>query len=315
MFFSIVIPTYNRKPILEKCLKALEVQSLSQDVVTDYEIVLVDDGSTDGTLEWVATSKEEFPHVRIFEQEHMGPAAARNLGVEKAKGDTIIFIDSDLVVTENFLQAHADALTEGQNKLGNDRFFTYGAVINTANFDNPTSEPYKLTDYSAAFFATGNVAIPKHWLEKAGLFDTGFQLYGWEDLELGVRLKNLGLELIKCPKAVGYHWHPAFDLDQIPNLIDKEIQRGRMGVLFYQKHPTWDVRMMIQMTWLHRLLWGILSLNGALNERTMSPLLRRLIKAGKPQLALELARVFLNWYNVQGVYAAYRSAEQEHKFS
>ena len=176
VFFSIVIPTYNRKPILEKCLKALEVQSLSRDVVTDYEIVLVDDGSTDGTLEWLETNTEEFPHLVTFEQEHMGPAAARNLGVEKAKGDTIIFIDSDLVVTENFLQAHADALTEGQNKLGNDRFFTYGAVINTANFDNPTSEPYKLTDYSAAFFATGNVAIPKHWLEKAGLFDTGIQL-------------------------------------------------------------------------------------------------------------------------------------------
>ncbi|MEO0932740.1 MAG: glycosyltransferase [Cyanobacteria bacterium J06641_2] len=316
MFFSVVIPTYNRKPILEKCLKALEVQSLSQDsVVTDYEIVLVDDGSTDGTLEWLSTHKNEFPHVRIFEQEHCGPAAARNLGVEKAKGDTIIFIDSDLVVTENFLQAHADALTNGQESLENDRFFTYGAVINTANFDNPTSEPYKLTDYSAAFFATGNVAIPKHWLEKAGLFDTGFQLYGWEDLELGVRLKNLGLKLIKCPKAVGYHWHPAFDLDQIPNLIDKEIQRGRMGVLFYQKHPTWDVRMMIQMTWLHRLLWGVLSLNGALNERTMAPLLRRLIKAGKPQLALELARIFLNWYNVQGVYAAYLEAKKEQKFT
>ncbi|MEL6461708.1 MAG: glycosyltransferase [Cyanobacteria bacterium J06621_15] len=316
MFFSVVIPTYNRKPILEKCLKALEVQSLSQDsVVTDYEIVLVDDGSTDGTLEWLSTHKNEFPHVRIFEQEHCGPAAARNLGVEKAKGDTIIFIDSDLVVTENFLQAHADALTNGQESLENDRFFTYGAVINTANFDNPTSEPYKLTDYSAAFFATGNVAIPKHWLEKAGLFDTGFQLYGWEDLELGVRLKNLGLKLIKCPKAVGYHWHPAFDLDQIPNLIDKEIQRGRMGVLFYQKHPTWDVRMMIQMTWLHRLLWGVLSLNGALNERTMAPLLRRLIKAGKPQLALELARIFLNWYNVKGVYAAYLEAKKEQKFT
>ncbi len=243
------------------------------------------------------------------------PAAARNLGVEKAKGDTIIFIDSDLVVTEVFLQAHADALTKGQKELGSDRLFTYGAVINTANFENPTSEPYKLTDYSAAFFATGNVAIPKHWLEKAGLFDTGFQLYGWEDLELGVRLKNLGLKLIKCPEAVGYHWHPAFDLEQIPNLIDKEIQRGRMGVLFYQKHPTWDVRMMIQMTWLHRLLWGVLSLNGALNERTMAPFLRRLIKSGKPQLALEVARIFLNWYNVQGVYAAYMEAKKEHKFS
>ncbi|MBD2208634.1 glycosyltransferase [Nostoc linckia FACHB-104] len=306
VFFSVVIPTYNRQPILEKCLRALEVQDLGESTpITGYEVVLVDDGSTDGTLEWLAAHKEEFPHVRCFEQDHQGPAAARNLGVEQAQGDTIIFIDSDLVVLSNFLQAHAEALVQGQKKLGSDRFFTYGAVINTANFDNPTSEPYKVTDFSAAFFATGNVAIPKHWLEKVGLFDTRFQLYGWEDLELGVRLKNLGLQLIKCPAAVGYHWHPAFRLEQIPNLIDKEIQRGRMGVLFYQKHPTWEVRMMIQMTWIHRLLWGILSLNGALNERTMAPFLQWLINLGKPQLALEVARIFLNWYNVKGVYEAY----------
>jgi glycosyltransferase involved in cell wall biosynthesis len=306
VFFSVVIPTYNRLPILQKCLRALEAQELSaSSTVTNYEIVLVDDGSTDGTLDWLVANKQEFPHVRWFQQDHAGPAAARNLGVEQAQGDTIIFIDSDLVVLKNFLQAHADALVQGKETLGSDRFFTYGAVINTCNFNNPTAEPYKITDFSAAFFATGNVAIPKHWLEKAGLFDTGFQLYGWEDLELGVRLKNLGLKLIKCPAAVGYHWHPPFNLEQIPNLIDKEIQRGRMGVLFYQKHPTWEVRMMIQMTWLHRLLWGILSLNGLLNERTMAPFLRWLIKSGKPQLALEAARIFLNWYNVKGVYEAY----------
>ena len=310
VFFSVVIPTYNRQPILEKCLKALEVQKLSN-AFTDYEVVLVDDGSTDGTLSWLEALQTEFPHVRVFQQNHAGPAAARNLGVEKAKGDIIIFIDSDLVVLENFLQAHEAALIEGQEKLGSDRFFTYGAVINTCNFDNPTAEPYKITDFSAAFFATGNVAIPKHWLEKSGLFDTRFQLYGWEDLELGVRLKELGLKLIKCPEAVGYHWHPPFNLEQIKSLIDKEIQRGRMGVLFYQKHPTWEVRMMIQMTWLHRLLWGILSLNGTLNERTMAPFLRWLINLGKPQLALEIARIFLNWYNVKGVYAAY--GELQHK--
>ncbi|MDB9402547.1 glycosyltransferase [Microcystis aeruginosa CS-567/02-A1] len=311
MFFSVVIPTYNRQPILEKCLRALEVQELSgSSSVTDYEIVLIDDGSTDGTLEWLAAHKAEFPHVRCFEQDHAGPAAARNLGVEKALGDTIIFIDSDLVVLKNFLQAHADALVQGGEKLGSDRFFTYGAVINTCNFAQPTAEPYKITDFSAAFFATGNVAIPKHWLEKAGLFDNSFQLYGWEDLELGVRLKKLGLQLIKCPAAVGYHWHPPFNLEQIPRLIDQEIQRGRMGVLFYQKHSTWEVRMMIQMTWFHRLLWGILSLNGTLNERTMAPFLRWLIKLGKPQLALEVARIFLNWYNVKGVYAAYAEANK-----
>ncbi|MEH1814433.1 MAG: glycosyltransferase family 2 protein [Nostoc sp.] len=311
VFFSVVIPTYNRQPILEKCLRALELQELSQpSSVTNYEIVLVDDGSTDGTLEWLAKHKEEFPHVRWFQQDHAGPAAARNLGVEQAQGDTIIFIDSDLIVLQNFLQAHADALMQGQEKLRSDRFFTYGAVINTCNFNNPTAEPYKVTDFSAAFFATGNVAIPKHWLDKAGLFDTSFQLYGWEDLELGVRLKKLSLTLIKCPEAVGYHWHPPFKLEQIPRLIDQEIQRGRMGVLFYQKHPTWEVRMMIQMTWLHRLLWGILSLNGTLNERTMAPLLQWLINLGKPQLALEIARIFLNWYNVKGVYEAYAEMQQ-----
>jgi glycosyltransferase involved in cell wall biosynthesis len=312
LFFSVVIPTYNRKPILEKCLRAIEHQQIRDtSLIEGYEVVLVDDGSTDGTLEWLESHKSEFPHVRSHVQDHMGPASARNLGVEQARGDTIIFIDSDLVVTENFLQAHADALVQGQQQLGNDRLFTYGWVINTCNFDNPTSEPYKITDFSAAYFATGNVAIARKWLEKAGLFDTRFQLYGWEDLELGVRLKQLDLKLIKCPAAVGYHWHPPFALDQIPRMIDREIQRGRMGVLFYQKHPSWDVRMMIQMTWLHRVLWGMLSLGGRLNERTMAPLLQWLIDRGKPQLALEIARIFLNWYNVQGVYAAYAEMQQQ----
>jgi hypothetical protein len=79
-----------------------------------------------------------------------------------------------------------------------------------------------------------------------------------------------------------------------------------MGVVFYKKHPTWTVRMMIQMTWLHVILWGVLSLGGLLNERSLRPLLKWLIDQGKPQLALEIARIFLNWYNVKGVYAAYR---------
>ena len=314
MFFSVVIPTYDRKPILEKCLLALERQHLTaESVVSGYEVVLVDDGSTDGTLSWLESHKDRFPHVIWFQQDHQGPAAARNLGVEKANGDTIIFIDSDLVVTENFLQAHADALLEGYQKLGSDRLFTYGRVINTCNFENPTSEPYKLTDFSAAYFATGNVAIARHWLEKAGLFDTRFQLYGWEDLELGVRLKKLNLKLIKCPDAVGYHWHPPFSLNQIPRMIDREIQRGRMGVLFYQKHPTWEVRMMIQMTPLHRLLWAILSLGGRLNDRTMAPFLQALIDRGKSQLALEIARIFLNWYNVQAVYVAYEEMRRKNQ--
>lgn len=304
MFFSVIIPTHNRLPILQKCLNALEKQHLDQ-WVNEYEVLVVDDGSTDDTVSYLRQHAAKFPHVRLFVQSHQGAAAARNLGIEQAKGRYIIFIDSDLVVTPQFLTAHAQGLRRGQAKHG-EKVFTYGRVVNTANFEHPEGEPYKLTDFSAAYFATGNVAIAPTFLYQAGLFDTQFQLYGWEDLELGVRLKQLGLKLIKCPDAVGYHWHPPFTLADIPTLIDKEIQRGRMGMLFYQKHPTWEVRMMIQMTPIHRFLWGLLTLGGRLNEKTLSPLLQGLITRGKPQLALEIARIFLNWYNVQGVYAAYR---------
>ncbi len=305
MFFSVVIPTYNRLPILQKCLLALENQDLTDQKVSNYEIIVVDDGSTDGTLDWISDNFSLLPHVKTVTQNHGGAASARNLGIDNANGDWIIFIDSDLVVTSVFLQSHANALVKEMGIQGNDCLFTYGAVINTCNFDNPTSENYKITDYSAAYFATGNVAIAKKWLKKAGMFDTSFKQYGWEDLELGVRLKKLNLKLVKCPLAVGYHWHPAFKLDDIPQLIEKEIERGKMGVVFYQKHPTFDVKMMIQMTWIHKLLWGLLSLGGNLNEKTMAPLLQWLINQGKSQLALELARIFLNWYNVKGVYTAY----------
>ena len=306
MYISVVIPTYNRFPILKKCLFALEKQYITDSNIEGYEIILVDDGSTDNTLEWLEKNQQQFPHLKTFQQDRQGPAAARNLGIDRAAGDTIIFIDSDLVVTEHFLQAHASALIAGKEKLKSDRLFTYGWVINTCNFDNPTTESYKITDFSAAYFATGNVAIAKKWLLEAGKFDPRFQLYGWEDLELGVRLKKLNLKLIKCPEAVGYHWHPPFKIEQIPQLIEREIQRGRMGVIFYRKHPTWNVKMMIQMTLLHRLLWGALTLRGTLNEKTMRPLLQWLIARGKPQLALEIARIFLNWYNVKSVYAANR---------
>jgi len=305
MFFSIVIPTYNRQPILAKCLLALEAQEITSSEIQGYVVIVVDDGSTDDTLAWISRFRAQLPHVKLLTQTHAGPAAARNLGVENAQGDMIIFIDSDLVVTSSFIEAHTQALITGQQKFGGDRLFTYGRVVNTANFDDPTSEPYKITDFSAAYFDTGNVAIARKWLEAAGLFDTSFQLYGWEDLELGVRLQKLGLKLIKCPLAVGYHWHPPFNLKQIPGLIEREKQRGRMGILFYQKHPSLNVRMMIQMTWLHRLLWGILSLGGRLNERSMSHFLAWLISQGRSQLALEIARIFLNWYNVQAVYEAY----------
>lgn len=259
MFPSVVIPTYNRRPILEKALLALEDQRLEQPL-EGYEVVVVDDGSTDGTAEWLRQEAGRFPHVRLIEQDHGGPAEGRNRGVDHARGDVIVFIDSDLVVTGTFLLEHARALSASWQRSGNRLCFTYGAVINTANFEDPTSEPHKLSDHSWAYFATGNVAIDRQLLERSGLFDTGFRLYGWEDLELGERLRRLGVELVRCPAAVGYHWHPALSLEQLPDLVRIEQERARMGLVFYRKHPTRRVRFIIQFTWWHRLLWELLTL-------------------------------------------------------
>ena len=307
MFFSVVIPTYNRLPILQKCLAALEAQHLAAPI-EGYEVVLVDDGSTDATVQWLQQHQQALPHVRLIQQQHGGPAEGRNRGVQAARGDVIVFIDSDLVVTNDFLLQHARSLTTAWQDQGDKRCFTYGAVINTANFENPTSERHKLRDSSWAYFATGNVAIDRALLEQAGLFDTSFRLYGWEDLELGERLRRLGVRLVRCPKAVGYHWHPPLSLEQIPRLIEVEQERAKMGLVFYRKHPTRRVRLIIQYTWLHRLLWELLTLGGLLNERSLRPLLAWLIDNGHAALAMELLRLPLNRIGVRRLFAEARAA-------
>jgi len=306
MFFSVVIPTYNRLPILQKCLRALEQQRLAAPI-SAYEVVLVDDGSTDATVSWLRENADAFPHVRLVLQDHGGPAEGRNRGVDQARGDVIVFIDSDLVVTDGFLLAHARRLEQSWQERGDRLCFTYGAVINTANFDDPTSEPHKLRDLSWAYFATGNVAIDRQVLERSGLFDTRFRLYGWEDLELGERLRRMGVVLVGCPEAVGYHWHPPLSLDQVPRLIAVEGERAKMGLVFFRKHPTRRVRFIIQFTVLHRLLWELLTCGGLLNERSLRPLLAWLIRQGKPGLAMELLRLPLNRIGVRALYAEARA--------
>ena len=306
MFLSVVIPTYNRLPILQKCLQALEQQRLEAPI-SAYEVVLVDDGSTDATVSWLQEHSEAFPHVRLVQQDHGGPAEGRNRGVDHARGDVIVFIDSDLVVTDGFLLAHARCLEQSWQERGDRLCFTYGAVINTANFDDPTSEPHKLRDLSWAYFATGNVAIDRQVLERSGLFDTRFRLYGWEDLELGERLRRMGVVLVRCPEAVGYHWHPPLSLDQVPRLIAVEGERAKMGLVFFRKHPTRRVRFIIQFTVLHRLLWEMLTVGGLLNERSLRPLLAWLIRQGKPGLAMELLRLPLNRIGVRALYAEARA--------
>ena len=297
MNVSIVIPTYNRKPILMKCLKALENQTLNTNI-GNYEIIVVDDGSTDGTSLWIKNNKDNLPHVVLFQQEHGGPALGRNLGVIKSKYEIIIFIDSDLIVLDDFINCHVEKLLASWRR-NNKKCFTYGSVINTSNFLNPQIEKNKLTDTSFAYFATGNVAISKELIISAGLFDTSFSLYGWEDLELGERLRKIGTKLIKCPNAVGFHWHPPFDCEQIEGLIVQEKERAKMALLFYKKHPNLRVRFMIQLTPLHILLWQSLCLGGLISVDRILPFLRFLVSKKKNRLALEILRIPLNYIYIK----------------
>ena len=292
MNVSIVIPTFNRKPILKKCLKALENQKLNKNI-SNYEVIVIDDGSTDGTTSWIKNNDKVLSHVVLYEQEHGGAALGRNLGVMKSKYEIIIFIDSDLIVLSDFIASHVNKLLSHWKK-NNKKCFTYGSVINTSNFTNPESEMYKLTDVSFAYFATGNVAISKELLLNVGLFDTSFSLYGWEDLELGERLKKIGTKLVKCPEAVGYHWHPPFDCGQIDSLIMQEKERARMALIFYKKHSNLRVRFMIQLTFFHFLLWQIICLGGLISINRIFPLLRLLVASGRNRIALEIVRIPLN---------------------
>lgn len=92
---SVIIPTYNEESSIVKCIKSLKRQSYKQ-----LEIIIVDDGSVDNTLEIV----KKIPAVSLFRQNHQGPGTARNLGSKKAKGDILVFVDADMTFDKNFIK-------------------------------------------------------------------------------------------------------------------------------------------------------------------------------------------------------------------
>src|SRR5262245_53142880 len=102
-YISVVVPTYNRAASLRRLLNALEGQTYP---VERFEVVVVDDGSTDGTREAVRRMHMSFT-LRLVEQAHGGPSAARNRGVQAAIGELIVFVDDDVVPAPDLLDEHA----------------------------------------------------------------------------------------------------------------------------------------------------------------------------------------------------------------
>lgn len=108
---SVVIPVYNEEDEIIACLESLGGQSHS-----DFEIIVVDDASTDSTYEKLSNLKKVIPQFTLLKQNHKGPGAARNLGAKKAKGNVLIFVDADMTFSANFLAELADPIVKGKTK-------------------------------------------------------------------------------------------------------------------------------------------------------------------------------------------------------
>ncbi len=260
---SIIIPTYNRKNILKRVLNTLFTQTYPRNT---YEIIIVDDGSTDGTERMVKGLSAPCI-LRYFRQDKKGPAAARNYGLRQAKGEIIIFIDSDILVDSHFVEEH---LRYHQKY---EQIVVRGLVINTPEIENLAEKKMKLTDISTAFFATGNTSVRKVHLSKVGPFDEDFTEYGWEDLEMGERLRKLGLKVKTNKKALGYHYQKELYLADLPKICAKEEARGRTAVIFYKKHSTFSVKCMTQISFPFFFLDRLLTIGNWINTNWAQKLL------------------------------------------
>ena len=232
---SVVIPTYNRKDALKTTLHSFKDQTIS-----DFEIVVADDGSNDGTEEMVKALSLPFP-IKHTWQKNTGRSAARNMGARSAEGEIIVFVDDHIIVDKRFLEEHL----KYHNKFNGKK---PGAVRGQMEFiadpkdapENPSRHSFfarlmkRLEENNPLRFHTGNVSVKKEAFLKIKGFDEDFKEYGFQDQEFGYRLRKAGYRIKFNPNAVGYIFKAVFNFEKE---CDKQKQAGHSAVLCYKKHP------------------------------------------------------------------------------
>ncbi len=236
--FSVVIPTFERPDTLLRVLDALG----SQAGPPDFEAVVVDDGSRDSTQDRLRALSPAYP-LRVFRQENSGPAAARNRGVEEAKGKWILFLGDDTVPEAELLAVHARTHSEprphpvavlGYTTWPRDRRVSpflhhineYGLQFGYGLIEDPESVPFN-------FFYTSNISLPRALLRAAGLFDTTFPHAAWEDIEIAYRMMRMGMKILYRPAAVARHYHDI----TFESFRRRQEKAGEAAAIFYEKHP------------------------------------------------------------------------------
>ncbi len=215
---SVVVPTYRRPDLLERCLGSLAAQDLPAD---RHEVIVVDDGSADRTTDVLGTWSRGLPQLRALTQsENRGPAAARNRAWREARAPVVLFLDDDIVVPPALVRTHVELHRSADDphlgilgrvdwapELAVTRFmhwldrsglqFAYDTWLRPG----PVDPPY------AAFY-TANLSMRRSLLEASGGFDERFPFPAYEDIELAWRLARHGFRMEYRPEAQAYHSRP-----------------------------------------------------------------------------------------------------------
>jgi glycosyltransferase involved in cell wall biosynthesis len=223
--------TYNRAMLLERVLDACFEQTVPDD---EYEVVVVNDGSSDETSSVLRgmASRARCAY-EIIEQPNGGLAKARNCGIARARGERIILIDDDVLVLPNFVAEHLrSARAHPENVVR-------GGAISVESFDGLPPPVWSLKHYSGNFFWTTNVSVPLEMLRSVGAFNESFSEYGWEDIDVGLRLRARGVRATFNPQALVYHWKPRPSVAAVESMIRQARAQARTAVLLAQLHPQW----------------------------------------------------------------------------
>ncbi len=233
------MPTYNRRALLERVVESILRQSLPREA---YELIVVDDGSTDGTAELGAELAAR-GNVRFVRGEHRGVAAARNLGIRQAAGDLVAFTDDDCLVPDDWLTRLADGyvrhpevagvgggITPPSDLLARSAIARYELHVTRELYGARDAEVLGGFDCPAG--GTNNMSYRRSALLDAGGFDEGFPPFVWgEDADLKRRITQRGGRLLYVPVAVVHLRTYA-----IGPFLRQSVQRGRGEAHFRLKH-------------------------------------------------------------------------------
>ncbi len=225
---SVIIPAFNAERTIGRCLEALTRQSLPGE---DYEVIVVDDGSTDRTRLIV----ERYAGVCLLTQERRGPAAARNAGATQARGDILLFTDADCEPTVDWLErmsapfcSEAIAGVKGAYQTRQRGMIPRFVQIEYEDkYDRMARDEY--IDFIDTYSAAYRRAV---FLENGG-FDTLFPTASVEDQEFSFRLARLGHKMVFVPEAIVYHHH----VDSIKGYFQKKFRIGYWKALVHRRHP------------------------------------------------------------------------------